>query len=73
MQFYYRRLDLSYTCPEQTPAEAGYSNIERELLSTVFGLDRLHHYIFGSRFEVQTDHKPLIPIWKKSIVAASKI
>ena len=54
-----------------TLAEAGYSNIKRELLSIAFRLGRLHHYIFGSRVEIQTDHKPLIPIWKKSIVATS--
>ena len=54
-----------------TPAETGYSNIERELLSVVFGLERLHDYIVSSKNEVQTDHQSLIPIWKKSIVAAS--
>ena len=42
-----------------------------ELLSVVFRLERLHHYIFVSRVEVQTDHKLLIPIWKKSTAAAS--
>ena len=49
-------------------AETGYSNNKRELLSSVFRLERLHHYIFGSWVEVQTNHHPLIPIWKKSIV-----
>ena len=47
------------------PAVTSYPNIKRELLSIVFGLDRLHHYIFGSKVRVQTDHKSLIPIWKK--------
>ena len=51
------------------PAETGY--IERELLSVVFRLERLHHYVFGSKVKVQTSHKPLIPVWKKSIMAAS--
>ena len=49
------------------PAETGYSNIKRELLSIEFGLERLHHYIFSSKAEVQTDHKPLTPIWRKSL------
>ena len=52
------------------PAERGYYNIERELFSIIFRLKRLHHYIFGSQIKVQTDHKPLIPIWKKSIAAS---
>ena len=54
-----------------TPAETGYSNIERELFSIVFRLERLHHYVFGSRVEVQTYYKPLILIWRKSIRTAS--
>ena len=54
-----------------TPIETGYSNLERELLSVVIGLKRLHENVFGSRVEVKTDHKPLTPIWKKSIVTAS--
>ena len=52
------------------PTETGYSNIKRELLSMIFRLERLHHYIFSCKVEVQTDHKPFISIWKKSIVAA---
>ena len=51
--------------------ETSSSTIETELLSVVFGLERLHHYVFGSRVEVQTLHKPLIPVWKKSIAVAS--
>ena len=51
--------------------EQRYSNIERELLSVVFGLERLHHYTYGQTITVQTDHEPLTSIWKKSIAAAS--
>ena len=53
------------------PPETGYFNIKRELLSFILGLGRLHHYIFGNKVKVLTDHKPLIPFWKKSIVTAS--
>ena len=60
-----------YMSKTLTLAEAGYSGIERVLLSIVFKIERLHHCIFGSRNGLQTDHKPLIPIWKKSIAAAS--
>ena len=35
------------------------------------GLEWLHHYVFGSKIKVQTDHKPIIPIWKKSMAAGS--
>ena len=48
-----------------------YSNIERELLSVVFALERFHHYVYGYTATVQTDHKPLVSVWKKSIVCNS--
>ena len=41
-----------------TEAEQRYSNIERELLSVVFALERFHHYLNGYTVTVQTDHKP---------------
>ena len=53
------------------PAETGYSYIEREFFSVVFGLERLHHNVFENTIKVQTDHKPLMPTWKKSVAAAS--
>lgn len=34
--------------------ETRYSNIEREMLAVVFGLEMFHHYIWG-----HSDHKPL--------------
>ena len=51
--------------------EKRYSNIERELLGVVFGLERLHHYTFGSSIMVETDHQPLTSIWKKTIATSS--
>ena len=40
-----------------TETEKRYSNIEGELLGVVFGLERLHHYTFGSPITVETDHQ----------------
>ena len=54
-----------------TDTERRYSNIERELLGVVFGLERLHHYTFGKPITVETDHQPLTSIWKKTIVTSS--
>ena len=50
-----------------TKTEKRYSNIEREFLGIVFGLERLHHYTFGSSIMVETDHQSLTSIWKKTI------
>lgn len=56
-----------YASRSLLPAEERYSNIERELLGVVFGLERLHNLIFGGQVEVQTDHQPLVNIFNKHV------
>ena len=41
-------------------AETRYSTIEKELLAIVFALQRFKPYIYGQRFRIVTDHRPLI-------------
>ena len=60
-----------YASRTLTETEQRYSNIERELLGVVFALERFHHYVYGYTATVQTDHKPLVSVWKKSIVCNS--
>ena len=60
-----------YTSRSFAPAEKQYSNIERELLGVVFAIERLHHSVYGYTVTVQTDHKPLVSIWCKTIATAS--
>ena len=40
-------------------AEQNYSNIERESLSVIFGLEKFHNYLLGSKFIICNDQKPL--------------
>ena len=47
-------------------AESHYSQIEREALAIVFAVTRLHQYIYGRRFKLRTDHKPLLKIFGPS-------
>jgi hypothetical protein len=42
-----------------TKAEMNYSNIEREALALVWGVQRLRHLLLGRQFTLVTDHKPL--------------
>ena len=53
-----------------TPTEAEYSNIERELLAVLFACEKLHVYTFGRQIIINTDHKPLEPIFQKPISLA---
>ena len=45
------------------PSEVRYSAIQRECLAIVCTLRKFRHYLLGSCFHLQTDHKPLI--WLK--------
>lgn len=47
--------------------EINYSQSEKELLAIYYGTQKFHDFIYGLRVDVQTDHKPLIPIMKKPI------
>ena len=53
-----------------TETESRYSNIEREMLAVVFGLEKFHYYAFGRKVTIESDHKPLEAIMKKSIANA---
>ena len=46
-----------------------YSQIEKETLSIVFGVERFHEYFHGRRFIVISDYKPLNSIFNKPIIS----
>ena len=48
-------------------AEQNYSQIEKETLSIVFSCEKFHEYVFGLRFVVENDHKPLISIFQRAL------
>lgn len=52
--------------------EQCYAQIEKECLAIVFACERFDHYIQGRKVTVETDHKPLVPIFTKAIHGAPK-
>ena len=53
-----------------TETVSRYSNIEREVLAACWSLEKFNHYVFGKKVTIETDHKPLESIWKKTIMSA---
>ena len=50
---------VQYASRALTETEKRYSQIEKEMVSVVFGLTRFHSYTYGRKVTVYNDHKPL--------------
>ena len=64
---------VAYASRALTPAETRYAQIEKELLTKVFACDRFEAYVYGRELvNIASDHKPLQPIFLKSLDSAPK-
>lgn len=48
-----------------TETEIRYPQIDKELLSICFTLNKFHNFIYGRKIKIKTDHKPLVTICSK--------
>ena len=62
---------ISYASKTLSLTESNYSNIEHELLGLLFAVTHFKHFTYGRLVHVITDHKPLVSLFKKSLVDAS--
>ena len=46
-----------------TETERRYSQVEKEALALVYGVTSFHDYLWGQKFELITDHKPLFGLF----------
>ena len=63
---------VAYASRSLTPTEVQYAQIEKEMLSIVFGVERFESYLYRRKVIVESDHKPLESIPKKSLLSAPK-
>ena len=45
-----------------TKTEQNYQNLEREALGTIWGMEKFHYFLYGKKFTLETDQKPLVSI-----------
>ena len=53
---------IAYASRTLTASEKNYPQIEKEALALVFGVKRFHQYLYGRKFCLITNHKPLTTI-----------
>ncbi|XP_064597501.1 uncharacterized protein K02A2.6-like [Liolophura sinensis] len=63
---------VAYASRSFSSAEKNYAQIEREMLAIVFGMERFEQYVYGRKVRIESDHKPLESIVRKSLHSAQK-
>lgn len=63
---------VAYSSRSLTPTEVHYAQIEKEMPAIVFGMEKFESYLYGRKVTVESDHKPLETILKKSLLSAPK-
>ena len=65
-------MPVAYASRSLTETDCNYVQMEKELLAIVFGVEKFESYLYGRKFKVETDYKPLDLILKKSLLSAPK-
>ena len=55
-----QRRPIGYVLRTLSPAEKGYSQLDKEALAIYFGVSKFHQYLYGRPFTIFSEHKPLM-------------
>ena len=59
---------VAYASKSMTETERRYAQIEKEALAITWALEHWAEFLIGMRFKVETDHKPLIPLFSTKLI-----
>ena len=56
---------VSYASRTLSAAERNYAHVEKDGLALVYAVRKFHQFLFGNRFMLYTDHKPLLGLFSE--------
>ena len=59
-------MPIAYASRSLNKAELNYPTIEKELLAIVWSIKYFRPYLYGRRFKIMTDHRPLVYLFNMS-------
>ena len=61
---------VAYASRSMTATEVNYAQIEKEMLAILFAVEHFEQCVYGRPVKIETDHKPLESIFRKSLLSA---
>ena len=55
---------VAFASPTLNPEEKNFAHIDKEALGLIWGIKKCHTYLYGRKCILETDHQPLVHIFK---------